>query len=88
MLEKWAKKSENHEILAYFDCPTNFFAGSPQNFETSFGYFFSGTIARKSLDHAPNLKGAPPPQKKLGGEIFSHPLRVRGVVQNFSGNSP
>ena len=53
ILEKWAKKSENHEIWANFDCPANFCEGSPQNFETSFGYFFSGTIARKILDHAP-----------------------------------
>jgi len=30
---------------------------SPQNFETSFGYFFSGAIARKILDHAPDPKG-------------------------------
>ena len=53
ILEKWAKKSDNHEILANFDPPpANFFRGSPQNFETSFGYFFSGTIARKNLDHA------------------------------------
>jgi len=40
VLEKWAKKSENHEIWAKFDPPANFFGGSPQNFETSFGYFF------------------------------------------------
>ena len=52
VLEKWAKKSENREIWANFDCLANFF-GEPQNFETSFGYFFSGTIARKILDHAP-----------------------------------
>ena len=53
VLEKWAKKSENRKIWANFDHPANFFGGSPENFETSFGYFFSGTIARKSLDHAP-----------------------------------
>ena len=53
VLEKWAKKSENREIWANFDPPANFLGGSPQNFETSFGYFFSGTIARKNLDHAP-----------------------------------
>ena len=53
VLEKWAKKSENREIWANFDLPTNFFGGSPQNFETSFGYIFSGTIAKKILDHAP-----------------------------------
>jgi len=55
ILEKWAKKSENCEIWANFD-PRKFFVffggGSPPNFETSFGYFFSGTIARKILDHA------------------------------------
>ena len=53
VVEKWAKKSENREIWANFDPPQIFFGGSPQNFETSFGYFFSGTIARKILDHAP-----------------------------------
>ena len=31
----------------------------------------------------------PPPKKKnLGGKIFYHPLRVRGVVKTFPGNSP
>ena len=53
VLEKWAKKSENREFWANFDPPANFFGGSPQNFETSFGYVFSGTIAKKILDHAP-----------------------------------
>ena len=54
VLEKWAKKSENREIWAKFDPPANFFlGGSPQNFKTSFGYSFSGTIPRKSLDHTP-----------------------------------
>ena len=53
VLEKWAKKSENREIWANFDPPANFFGGSPQNFETSFGYLFSGTIAKKILDHTP-----------------------------------
>jgi len=52
VLEKWAKKSENREIWANFD-PLQIFLGSPQNFETSFGYSFLKTIARKSLDHAP-----------------------------------
>ena len=52
VLEKWAKKSENCEIWAKFDPPANFFGGSPQSFKTSFGYSFSGTIPRKSLDHA------------------------------------
>ena len=53
ILEKWAKKSENREIgVILTPLPTNFF-GSPKNFETSFGYSFSGTIARKILDHAP-----------------------------------
>ena len=32
--------------------------------------------------------GGPPSQKNLGGKIFSHPLRVRGVVQTFPDNSP
>jgi len=53
VLEKRAKKSENREIWAKYDPPANFFWGSPPNFETSFGYFFSGTIARIILDHAP-----------------------------------
>ena len=69
VLEKWAKKSENREIWANFEPPPPckfFFWGGGQNFETSFGYSFSGTIARKSLDHAPDPKGvgknfAPPP---------------------------
>jgi len=52
VLEKWAKKSENRKILAKYDPLQIFFGGSPPNFETSFGYFFSGTIARKILDHA------------------------------------
>ena len=34
------------------------------------------------------LGRGPSAEKNLGGEIFSHPLRVRGVVQTFSGNSP
>jgi len=34
-----------------------FIWGSPQNFKTSFGYSFSGPIARKSLNHAPTLRG-------------------------------
>ena len=56
VLEKWAKKSENHEIWANFDPPpTNLFRRS-QNFETSFGYFFSGTIAKKILDHPLTLR--------------------------------
>ena len=46
------KKSENREILANFDSPKKF-VGGRQNFKTSFGYSFSGTIARKSSDHAP-----------------------------------
>jgi len=53
ILEKRAKKSENREIWAKYDPPAKFFLGSPPNFETSFGYFFSGTIARKILHHAP-----------------------------------
>ena len=40
VLEKWAKKSDNHEILANFDSPANFFGGRPKNFEISFGYLF------------------------------------------------
>ena len=53
VLEKWPKKSENREIWANFDPPHIFFwGGSPQNFEISFGYYFSGTIARKILDQA------------------------------------
>ena len=52
VLEKWAKKSKKCEIWANFD-PHNFFWGSPQNLETSFGYSFSETIPRKILDHAP-----------------------------------
>ena len=54
VLEKWAKKSENRKIWANFD-PLQFFLGGEvaPNFETSLGYFFSGTIARKILDHAP-----------------------------------
>ena len=52
VLEKWAKKSENHEISANFDSPPKFFGGR-RNFKTSFGYSFLGSIARKSLDHAP-----------------------------------
>ena len=27
VLEKWAKKLENREIWANYDCPTNFFKG-------------------------------------------------------------
>ena len=56
VLEKWAKKSENREIWANFDPPPpkkKIWGGSPHNFETSFGYFFSRTIDRKILDHAP-----------------------------------
>jgi len=53
ILEKWVKSRKNREIWANFDPPANFFGGSPHNFETSFGYPFSGTIARKILDHAP-----------------------------------
>ena len=34
------------------------------------------------------LGGAPPPKKIFWGKIFSQPLRVRGVVQNFPGNNP
>ena len=30
ILEKWAKKSENHEIWANFDPPCKFFWGSPK----------------------------------------------------------
>jgi len=48
------KKSENHEIWPNFEPPAKFFRGSPQNSKTSFGYSFLGTIARKSLDHAPD----------------------------------
>jgi len=64
-MEKWAKKSENHEIWANFDPhPRIFCGGSTQIFKTSFGYSFSGPIARKSLDHTPDSKGwkkfAPP----------------------------
>ena len=51
VLEKWVKKSVNREIWAKYD-PPQIFLGSPQNFKTSFEYF-SGTIPRKSLDHAP-----------------------------------
>ena len=52
VLEKWVKKSENHEIWANFE-PANFsFLGEPQNFKITFGYSFSGPIARESLDHA------------------------------------
>ena len=51
--EMGKKKSENCEIWANFD-PRKFFWGhDPQTFETSFGYSFSGTIARKILDHTP-----------------------------------
>jgi len=53
ILEKWAKKSENREIWANFDPHANLFlGGSPQNFKTSFGYSYSGTVAGKILDHA------------------------------------
>jgi len=72
-LEKWEKKLENHEIWANSDLPPQFFWGSPQNFETSFGYSFSGTIARKMLDHAPDPKGVgknPPKGYKL--DIVTH----------------
>jgi len=50
------KKSENHKIWANLT-PLQIFLGEPQNSETSFGYFFSGIIARKILDHAPDPKG-------------------------------
>jgi len=44
------KKSENREIWAKF--PQQIIWGNHQKFKTSFGYSFSGTITRKSLDHA------------------------------------
>jgi len=55
---------ENREISANFDSPQNFFGGR-QNFKTSLGYSLSGTIARKSFDHAPDPKGV--------GKNFAHP---------------
>ena len=52
VLEKWAKSWKIAKFGLIMTAP-QIFLGSPQNFETSFGYFFSGTIARKNLDHAP-----------------------------------
>jgi len=74
-------KSRN---LANFDPPPQilFVGGEPQNSETSFRYFFSGTIASKILDYAPDPKGlgknfAPPPKKeKLGGAQGVHKLDI------------
>ena len=54
VLEKWAKKSENRAKFGLIlTPPLQIFLGEPPKFETSFGYFLSGTIARKILDHAP-----------------------------------
>ena len=56
VLEKWQKSRKIAKFGLIFtpSPPANFFlGGSPQNLETSFGYSFSGTIARKSLDHTP-----------------------------------
>ena len=37
--------------------PCKFYGGQPQNFATSFGYYFSGTIARKVWTTPPDPKG-------------------------------
>ena len=64
-MEKWVKKSENHEIWANFD-PGKFLWESSQNFQTSNGYSFSGPIARKSLDHVQTLRR----WKKFAPQIY------------------
>jgi len=52
----WRNRQKSRKIakfgLILTPRPANFFGGNPQNFETSFVYYFSGTIARKILDHA------------------------------------
>ena len=63
-----AKNSENHEIWATFDPAVCNFFGEPHNFKTSFGNSFSGPIARKSLDHAPTLRGEKNSHSKFSGE--------------------
>ena len=68
------KASFNIELFELWP-PSNFFGGSPQNFETSFGYSFSRPIPRISLDHVlrlwfttlgglgpPNFNGGSPPK--------------------------
>jgi len=49
--------------LLNFD-PSQFFGGSTQNFETSFGLSFSGPIPRKGLDYALTL------DPNVGGEVW------------------
>ena len=82
VVEKRAKKSENHKICANFDHRK--FIWEPKNFKTSFGYSFSGPIARKRLDHAPTLRGENkfhPPNKFFGGPHGVHKLDPLPLVK-------
>jgi len=51
-------------------------------------HIFTSGSGSWCITYVPLGGGAPPPQKNLGGQIFSQLLRVKGMVQNFSGNSP
>ena len=47
VLEKRAKKSENHEILANFDHPANFLGGAPEILKPVLGTSFQGLLPEK-----------------------------------------
>ena len=53
----WRNKRKSQKIAKFglILTPRKFFGGSPQNFETSFGYSFSRPILRISLDHVLQL---------------------------------
>jgi len=57
VLEKWAKKLENHEIWAKFDPPYKFFGGTPKIFKPVLGTSFQGLLPEKFWTMPPEPKG-------------------------------
>ena len=58
VLKKWAKKSENHEMWANFDPPTDkFFWGAPKILKPVLGSPFQGLLPGKVWTTPPDAKG-------------------------------
>ena len=57
VLEKWAKKSENHEIWANFDPRQMFLEGAPKILKPVLGTSFQGLLPEKFWTMPPGPKG-------------------------------
>ena len=76
VLEKWAKKSENHEIWANFDPPHKFFWGAPKISKPVLGTPFQGLLPGKVWTTPLTLRG----WEKISPPIFWGEEAPKGYI--------